>query len=307
MTAFDQLVQVMARLRGEGGCPWDRQQTRESLTPFLIEEAHEVLEAIEKACPDQLKEELGDLLFQVIFHARIAEEAGEFGINDVVEATVEKMTRRHPHVFGPQAMGSHGESAAVSVTTVEEVLARWEEIKREEAGNKARRSAVDGVPRSLPALLRAHQVQAKAARVGFDWPDIDPVKEKVAEEWREMVETMNGHTRERQEEELGDLLFATVNLARFLRMNPEEALHRAVRRFTHRFQRMEELAREEKRPLDGRPTDGMGDAGQTGIPQRPAQWSLEELDRLWEQAKREEANITRRLDGAVTPSPSDGG
>jgi len=268
-TAFDQLVEVMRRLRGDGGCPWDRQQTRESLTPFLLEETHEVLEAIEAGRPDALKEELGDLLFQVIFHAQIASEAGEFGIGDVVEGTVRKMTRRHPHVFGRDE-GAPADAAGIESPTPDQVLARWEAMKRQEAGYRARASAVDGVPRSLPALLRAHQVQAKAARVGFDWSEREPVQAKVEEEWREVTEAINGQSRSRQEEEVGDLLFAVVNLARHLRCDPEAALQRATQRFIGRFQRMEQLAEQEGKSLTDQPR------------------SLEALDRLWERAKSEE-------------------
>jgi uncharacterized protein YabN with tetrapyrrole methylase and pyrophosphatase domain len=286
-TAFEQLVEVMRRLRGEGGCPWDRQQTRESLTPFLLEETHEVLEAIEGGRPDALREELGDLLFQVIFHAQIASETGEFDIDEVVEGAVRKMTRRHPHVFGVSKSGGESDSAIQSggdaplppnpqlptSLTAGEVLARWEAMKRQEAGHHARASAVDGVPRSLPALLRAHQVQAKAARVGFDWPERAPVQAKVEEEWRELTDAIDGQSRRRQEEELGDLLFAVVNLARHLRCDPETVLQRATQRFIGRFQRMEQLASGAGRPFAPAGSDGG--------------WTLPELDRLWEQAKRE--------------------
>jgi tetrapyrrole methylase family protein/MazG family protein len=255
-TPFEQLVEVMRRLRGEGGCPWDRQQTRESLTPFLLEETHEVLEAIEEGEPSRLKEELGDLLLQVVFHAQLAAEAGEFGMSEIIGTTVEKLIRRHPHVFGGEEVGTAGE-----------VLARWEKIKRAEAGTSGRPSALDGVPRTLPALLRAHQVQAKAARVGVDWRELAPVKAKVLEEWGELMTAVETQSRARQEAELGDLLFAAVNLSRWLRIDPEEALQRATRRFLDRFRHMERIAEGEGRPLAGRPP--------------------EELDRLWEQAKRD--------------------
>jgi len=286
-TPFDQLVEVMRRLRAEGGCPWDRQQTRESLTPFLLEETHEVLEAIESGSADALKEELGDLLFQVLFHAQIASEAGEFDIHDVVDGTVRKMTRRHPHVFRPEGEAKT-DDGAVGEATPDQVLARWEALKRQERGHRARASAVEGVPHSLPALLRAHQVQAKAARVGFDWPGPEPVRAKVEEEWRELTDAVCTQSRSRQEEELGDLLFAAVNLARHLRCDPESALQRATRRFIERFRRMERLAAAEGRPLGPSKTDG----GRT----------LDDLDRLWERAKSEE----RAEHGGQRSGPGEG-
>jgi tetrapyrrole methylase family protein/MazG family protein len=299
-TAFERLVEVVRRLRGEGGCPWDRQQTRESLTPFLLEETHEVLEAIEAGRPDALKDELGDVLFQVLFHAQIASETGEFDIGDVVEGTIQKMTRRHPHVFhpgqgeGPASPLEHPHRSDVgaapetgpppSPITADDVLARWEVMKRQEAGHRARASSVEGVPRSLPALLRAHQVQAKAARVGFDWPEPAPVKAKVEEEWRELAEAIDEQSRTRQEDELGDLLFAVVNLARHLRCDPEAVLQRATQRFINRFQRMEQLAAGAGRPLAPASSISSLEGGRAG-----GGWTLPELDRLWERAKLDES------------------
>jgi tetrapyrrole methylase family protein/MazG family protein len=286
-TAFERLVEIMMRLRGEGGCPWDRQQTRESLTPFLLEETHEVLEAIETGRSDALREELGDLLFQVLFHAQIASEAGEFDICDVVEGTVQKMTRRHPHVFG-RSEGAHADAEVMEEMTADQVLSRWEGWKRQEPSHRTRSSSVEGVPRSLPALLRAHQVQAKAARVGFDWPELASVRVKVEEEWRELAEAIEDQSRMRQEEELGDLLFAVVNIARHLRCDPEVALHRATQRFINRFQRMEQLADGEGRPLAHASSTGSSERDQAGVG-----WTLPELDRLWKQVKREEGRETK--------------
>src|SRR5438477_11103738 len=172
---FERLLDIMKRLRAPNGCPWDREQTRESLKPYLIEEAYEVLEAIESGAAGPLREELGDLLFQVIFHARLGEEFGEFTMDDVLRHLIDKMIGRHPHVFGD-----------ASVATPKEALAQWEAIKRREAERTGHpRSAIDGVPRSLPALLRAHRIQTKAARVSFDWPDARSAWAKVEEEIRE--------------------------------------------------------------------------------------------------------------------------
>lgn len=256
---FDALVRLMERLRGEGGCPWDREQTRQTLKPFLIEEAYEVVEAIDEGDPKQIMEELGDLLFQVVFHARIAAERSEFTIGQVVTATTEKMVRRHPHVFGDSTASTAGE-----------VLEQWEELKRKErnAAATAPVSALDGVPRELPALLRAQRLQDKASRVGFDWPEISGVTAKIEEELGELKDAMQSAAPEAIEQELGDVLFSLVNLARFLNLNAEEALRKTMTRFTTRFQWMEETLRR----------DG-GRLGELG---------LEEMERLWQQAKRQE-------------------
>lgn len=256
--AFDQLVAVMERLRGEGGCPWDREQTPETLKPFLIEEAYEVLEAIDSGKAEPLCEELGDLLFQVLFHSRIAKEKKEFDIEDVLKTTTEKMTRRHPHVFSPE-----GEPGAPLESKT--VLARWEEMKKKEGRNRARKSALDGVPKPLPALLRAHQIQARAARVGFDWKTPGPVFAKIEEELQELKEAVDQGVASRVEDEMGDLLFSIVNVSRFLKVNPEEALRKTIQRFTDRFQSMESEAEKSGTPLGS--------------------LSLEEMDRLWESAK----------------------
>ena len=254
---FDQLVEIMAMLRSPAGCPWDRAQDSTSLKPYLIEEAYEVLEAIEEGTPHKLKDELGDLLFQVIFHAQLARERGDFDIYDILAGTIAKMTRRHPHVFG---------SAAAS--TPKEALQNWEEIKRQEKTATQATSVLDGVPRQLPSLLRAQRLQDKAARVGFDWPDIAQVWAKLSEELRELRASMDRHNRAEIAEELGDVLFVLVNLARWLEINPDEALHNTSKKFIQRFQFIErELSRQGK---------------------TPQQATLAEMDALWEQAKHQE-------------------
>ncbi len=299
--AFDHLVAVMERLRGEGGCPWDREQTPETLKPFLIEEAYEVLEAIESGRAEPLCEELGDLLFQVLFHSQIAKERKEFDIEAVLKTTTEKMTRRHPHVFSPE-----GEAGALKITPSAKnydpqevvggrngnhgaplesktVLARWEEMKKKEARNRARKSALDGVPKSLPALLRAHQIQARAARVGFDWKTPGPVFAKIEEELHELKEAVAEGTASRVEDEMGDLLFSIVNVARFLKVNPEDALRKTIQRFADRFQHMESEADEKATPLGS--------------------LSLEEMDRLWESAKSAERQTGSKTGRDTVPSP----
>jgi tetrapyrrole methylase family protein/MazG family protein len=271
---FDQVVQIMETLRGEGGCPWDRKQTRESLKPYLIEEAYEVLEMIEAQDDPKLKEELGDVLLQVLFHAQIGRERNTFTIEDVLQTLAEKLIRRHPHVFGE-----------TTVDGAEEVVHRWEEIKRQEkadlSGDGEAGSALDGVPKALPALLRAYQLQVRAARVGFDWPHDETgyaqVVGKVQEELREVDEaraaaakSATDEAKRRLEDEIGDLLFALVNLARFVKVNPEEALRGAANRFAARFTHMEQAAKAGGRSL----TD----------------MTLAEMDRLWDDAKAAEAH-----------------
>lgn len=260
---FHKIVKVMERLRGEGGCPWDREQTRESLKPFLLEEAYEVLEAIEEKDVELLKEELGDLLLQVVFHAQIAKERGEFAIEEVLSALTDKLVRRHPHVFGN-----------TKVETTREVLARWEELKNQEKRNKKRKSVLDGVPKQLPALIRANQLQSRAARVGFDWTELKPVWQKVQEEMEELEHSIKEEQPRSIQAELGDLLFALVNIARFLKVDPEEALRKTNERFTERFHSMEKQAKKSRRSLSA--------------------MSLDEMDRMWEEAKRVERSKGKR-------------
>lgn len=252
---FRELVEVMARLRGENGCPWDREQTSESIKPYLVEETYEVLEAIDEQDPAKLKEELGDLMLQIVFHAQMAQEAGAFTIHDVLAAITDKLIRRHPHVFGE-----------VKAETAQEVLFNWEQIKQTERRQaEGQASLLDGVPRELPALLRAHRLQEKASRVGFDWKEAQEVFRKVEEELHELRTAMQGQAADRVEAELGDLLFALVNLSRFLAVNPEEALRKTIARFIARFRYIEEELARRGRKL-----------GQT---------SLEEMDALWAEAK----------------------
>ncbi|HXH83105.1 MAG TPA: nucleoside triphosphate pyrophosphohydrolase [Candidatus Tectomicrobia bacterium] len=227
---FERLLDIMQRLRGPGGCPWDREQTRVSLKPFLIEEAYEVVEAIEAGAPEALREELGDLLFQVVFLAEIAREQGEFTMGDLLSALVDKMVGRHPHVFGDAAVGSSRDA-----------LVQWEAIKQREAEAAGRaRSVIDGVPRALPSLLRAQRVQAKAARVNFDWPDAQAAWQKVEEEVRETAAAIADGDRARLADELGDLLFSVVNVARLAGLDAEETLQAAIEKFRRRFTRMED-------------------------------------------------------------------
>ena len=255
-TSFGRLVEIMRRLRGPGGCPWDAEQTHGSLRRYLIEEAYEVIEAIDKNDPELLKEELGDLLLQPIFHAAIAEEQGEFSMGEVIETICDKLVRRHPHVFGDQV-----------VKSAEEQVENWERIKKREKGEE-RKSALAGIPPQMPALMKAQKLTEKAARVGFDWEHVDQVFAKVLEELRELEETMVAGDQERMEAELGDLLFAIVNLGRFLTLDPEQALGKTISRFTKRFTFIEDA-------LHG-----------SGKSMKDA--TLAEMDLLWEEAKTRE-------------------
>jgi tetrapyrrole methylase family protein/MazG family protein len=256
INGFDRLVALMRRLRAPGGCPWDAEQTHDSLKRYLIEETYEVVEAIDKKEPELLKEELGDLLLQPIFHSAIAEERGEFVMADVIDTICAKLIRRHPHVFGAEKVNSAAEQ-----------VEKWEQIKKQEKGEE-RKSALAGIPPHMPALMKAQKLTEKAARVGFDWEHVDQVFGKVLEELHELEETMIAGDQERMEAELGDLLFAIVNLGRFLSLNPEEALGKTIARFTRRFAYVEDMLH-----AGGK---HMQDA------------TLDEMDLLWEEAKRKE-------------------
>ncbi len=230
MDDFRKLVDIMTRLRAEGGCEWDRAQTHETLRQYLVEETHEVIDAIRRRDPGPLCEELGDLLLQVLFHAQIAREHGEFDIHDVISSITEKMIRRHPHVFGD-----------ARADDPEAVTAQWEHIKRT-VENREHGSIIGGVPRDFPSLLRAVKMSRKAARAGFDWERPEQVLDKVEEEVSELKEAMAGEKPDRIEHELGDTLLALANLARFLHIDPEVAMIAANDRFERRFREMEKIA-----------------------------------------------------------------
>lgn len=254
---FEALVAIMDRLRDPGGCPWDREQTYATLRGFLLEEAYEVAEAIDDGDPEHLREELGDLLFQVVFLSRLAREEGRFDASDVIEGIATKMIRRHPHVFAEE-----------TAEDAEEVLRKWEEIKKKEkadAGKAARESVLDGLPRALPALVKAQRLGDKAARVGFDWPGPVEVLEKIDEEARELRAAVGAGDAANAEEELGDLLFAAAMLGRKLGVDPEAALERANAKFRRRFGEVERALRDEGVPIDR--------AG------------LDRMERLWQEAK----------------------
>lgn len=254
---FAELVEMVAHLRGPNGCPWDRKQTYETIRPHFLEEAHEAAEALARGDFDEFREEIGDTLFLAAFLVRIAEEEGRFGISDSLRAILEKMRRRHPHVYGDA--GGRNER---------EVLVSWEEAKRAEKGKNERESILNGIPASLPALLRARRVQQKAANIGFDWPDAEPVLEKIEEELRELAEARARGEREAVVEEIGDLFFSVVNLARLLEVDPEVALNRATGKFRDRFRRIENSIDAADPP------------------------PLEVLDRLWNEAKKKQGEST---------------
>ncbi|MGE0363687.1 MAG: nucleoside triphosphate pyrophosphohydrolase [Vicinamibacterales bacterium] len=239
--AFDELVGIMRALRAPGGCPWDREQTLQSLRPFVLEETYELLDALDREDLDGLREELGDFLYEAVFLAQIAEEAGHFSIADAVGGIARKLVRRHPHVFTPEGRPL----AAADAITTGEVRRRWEDLKADErkATGRSGTSALDGVPATLPALLRAYELTARAAAVGFDWVRPDDVLDKIDEEVREVRAAAASGSPRALEDEIGDLLFAVANYARKLGVEPEAALRGAAAKFQARFTRMEQLAR----------------------------------------------------------------
>ncbi len=253
MENYKRLLEIAAILRGPNGCPWDKEQDHKSLKPYIIEEAYEVIEAIESADDAKFAEELGDLLEQIVMHAQLAKERGAFDMETVAGKIADKLIERHPHVFGDR-----------KDLTSEEVLHNWEQIKLKKANN-TNYSVLQGVPKALPALLKAYRVQEKVGRYGFDWKKPDDVIVKVKEEIREFEEALASGEKTKQEHELGDLLFSLVNLGRHLGMQPEEALNGTIRRFINRFQYIEDRLRDKGKTLSDS--------------------SLEEMDHLWNEAK----------------------
>lgn len=249
--SFRRLVEIMSRLRSEDGCPWDRAQTHQSIAHNLIEEAYELYDAIMKADDDAMKEELGDLLLQVVFHSQMASERNAFDIDQVCSAIVEKLIRRHPHVFG-----------SARADTPQEVLSQWEELKKWEYKGG---HPLDRIPAAMPALLYALNLQKKAARLGFDWEDEQGVLEKLEEELGELRESIDAGDRQKIEEELGDMLFSLVNLARHLNVDPEAALKKMSYKFRDRVKYVEKLAERQGQKL--------------------ADMTIDEIDELWEKAK----------------------
>ena len=253
---FQQLVSIMARLRGEGGCPWDREQTFDSIKPYTLEETYEVLDAIDRRDWPGLAEELGDFLLQAVFYAQMASEQGLFAIDDSLDAINQKLVRRHPHVFGEQ-----------SAETAGDVKRIWGEIKAAEKKDKgqADQTLLGGVPRALPALVEAQQIASRAAGVGFDWETADQVIDKLHEELAEFAEARRGESHERLEDELGDMLFVLVNLARFVKVDPEQALRRTNAKFRERFGHIERSLAERGKKLE--------------------ESSIQEMEALWQEAK----------------------
>lgn len=249
---FEKLVEIVRKLRKE--CPWDREQTHSSLRRCLLEETYEVLDALDVGDMTELKKELGDLLLQVVFHSVMAEENNEFSLEEVIDIELEKLVRRHPHIFGD-----------VKVNNSDEVKQNWEKYKIKEG----RKSLLDGIPIELPALFRAYRIQEKVAKVGFDWKQIEPVYEKILEEVEELKTNIQKYkTGEEVEDEFGDVLFALVNYARFLKINPEDALRRTINKFVYRFNKIEQYAQENNLNI--------------------SDMTLEEMDAIWNKVKKQQ-------------------
>ena len=248
---LEKLIGIVETLRGENGCPWHKAQTHESLTPNMLEEAYEAVEAIKERKPEHLREELGDVLLQVVLHSQIASEEGDYDIENVARELNEKLIHRHPHIFG----NDHAD-------TPEEVLKKWDELKQEE--KKERKSQMDGIPKTFPALMACQKISKRAIKVGFEWDKVETLKECIDSEYDEFFEAVRNNDKDSMEDEMGDIFFATVNLARWYNIDAEQALLRANDKFMKRFRKMEELA---VKPLN--------------------EYSFEEYDQLWKQAKKE--------------------
>lgn len=257
---IDAIIELIEKLLGENGCPWDRQQTPKTLAPYLIEEMYELVDAVESGEPAHVCEELGDVLFHILFIAVLFRKMGHFDIKDVAALNTEKMIRRHPHVFGDS-----------KVSGTDEVRKQWHTIKMKEKDKKKQASILDAVPARMPALMRAHRLSERAAKIGFDWEDMAGVTQKVEEEWHELKSALQGTNAARKKEqvslEFGDLLFTLVNVARFARIHPEMALAGSIQKFEKRFRHMEKMISAKGRDLESCPQD--------------------ELEKYWEQAKKE--------------------
>ncbi len=257
---FNDLIEIMDKLRSEEGCPWDKEQTHESLKSCLIEEVYEIVDAVDSKDPEHLKEELADMFFLIIFYCKIADDSKNFDINNVLEACLDKMTRRHPHVFGGK-----------TVDNASEALSQWNEIKRKEADAKRsgkvneNKSIVDNIPKHMPALQKAQKLQKKVARAGFDWEVIEDVITKVHEELEEVKAAISNKERDQIAEEIGDLLFAVVNLSRFLKLDSEDLLRKSISKFTERFKKVEMYVAKAGKDIEG--------------------CSLKELDDIWNKIK----------------------
>jgi len=253
MSKFNKLVDIMKKLRSPDGCPWDREQSYKDIATHTLEETYEVLDAIDRGDLNDLKEELGDLLLQIIFYSQIADEENQFNIDDVIEGISKKLIHRHPHVFGD-----------TKANTSDEVVERWEMLKLKEG----KKSVLGGVPKSLPALLKAYRIGEKASRIGFDWEDTEGILSKIEEEARELHEARKNQDPQKTEDEYGDLLFTLANIGRFLKIDPETALRKATNKFITRFQFMEKIISEKKKNIDSLTPD--------------------EWDNLWKKAKENE-------------------
>lgn len=255
-TRFDTLVSLMARLRAPGGCPWDREQTFDTIRKYTLEETYEVLDAIDRRDWDDLRDELGDFLLQAVFYAQMASEENRFTISDSLDAINQKLVRRHPHIFGEE-----------TAETGDQVLKRWDQIKAAEKKQKAGKpqGLLDGVPRAMPALVEAQQISSRAAGVGFDWNNADEVLEKLREELAELKAAREAGSADAMEDEIGDLFFVVVNLARFMKVDPEQALRRTNAKFRRRFSHIERRLSQQGKPVAGTP--------------------VAELEALWQEAK----------------------